>query len=179
MGPERRRPETAHDVAGQKGMVLSLAFSPDGRTLFSFAEDRIVRLWNVADGKLTERDQIKTEGTLRTLAVAPDGKTLALGTVNGVEFWDLSDGKPRWRAPAEGGDTVSVAYSPDGQRLVSAGRDLIVWDAATGRKLREWKLPGPVRWAAFAPDGRHLITVNGNGTVYVLRLDEAPAKAEK
>jgi ribonuclease J len=37
-------------------------------------------------------------------------------------------------------------------------------------KLREWKLPGGVWRAAFAPDGRHLATVNRNGTLYILRL---------
>jgi ECF sigma factor len=38
------------------------------------------------------------------------------------------------------------------------------------RKLAAQKLPGYVHGVAFAPDGRHLATVNGNGTVYVLRL---------
>ena len=31
---------------------------------------------------------------------------------------------------------------------------------------------GPVLRVAFAPDGRHLAVVNGNGTVYLLRLED-------
>ncbi|MGH7126956.1 MAG: hypothetical protein ACREJB_00585 [Planctomycetaceae bacterium] len=33
---------------------------------------------------------------------------------------------------------------------------------------------GVVQQAFYTPDGRHLVTVNGNGTVYVLRLAEWP-----
>jgi WD40 repeat protein len=59
-----------------------------------------------------------------------------------------------------------------GEGIASAGRDgrIIVWDVAAGDKFREWHLPGPVWDIAFAADGRHLATANGNGTVYVLRL---------
>jgi WD40 repeat protein len=64
------------------------------------------------------------------------------------------------------------AASPDGQTLASAARDgkVILWEAATGAKYREWQLPGTVYRVAFADDGRHLITANANGTLYVLRL---------
>jgi formylglycine-generating enzyme required for sulfatase activity len=37
----------------------------------------------------------------------------------------------------------------------------------------EWKTaPGIVHWVDWAPDGRHLVTLNGNRTVYVLRLNQ-------
>jgi WD40 repeat protein len=65
----------------------------------------------------------------------------------------------------------SLAFSPDGGTLLSgdcAGH-VILW-GIDGGKLREWKLPGSVWRAVFAPDGRHLATVNRNGTLYILRL---------
>lgn len=40
------------------------------------------------------------------------------------------------------------------------------------KTLWSWKAPGVVDWLDWAPDGRHLITHNGNQTVYVLRFDE-------
>jgi hypothetical protein len=43
-------------------------------------------------------------------------------------------------------------------------------DAVARVKRREWTLPGVVHDVAFAPDGRHLATANGNGSVYILRL---------
>src|SRR5262249_46527468 len=39
----------------------------------------------------------------------------------------------------------------------------------------EWKPPGAVDDVWFAPDGRHVITANSNGTAYVLRLEDARA----
>ena len=47
---------------------------------------------------------------------------------------------------------------------------LILWDPATGNRLKEWQLPGPIGKVLFSPDGKHLATGNGNGTIYILRL---------
>lgn len=37
------------------------------------------------------------------------------------------------------------------------------------RFLGEWKFPRPVLTVVFSPDGRQILTVNANGTVYVLK----------
>jgi WD40 repeat protein len=60
----------------------------------------------------------------------------------------------------EGGRVVSVAFSPDGKRALSAGQDgsLIVWDVSTGRELRQITGLGLIGCAAFAPDGRTVLT---------------------
>jgi hypothetical protein len=73
-----------------------------------------------------------------------------------------------------------MAYSPDGQMLVSAGQtgQVILWETMTGSKYREWQLPGQVTRITFADDGRHLITANENGTLYVLRLGHGVAGAD-
>jgi|GEM_PF-479670 len=166
-------PKETSTAVGAKGGIQSLTFSPDGRTLFSVA-DGIVRLWNVTDGKLTEQTQIDdlVSAGLTSLAIAPDGKMLAIGTSGaGLYYWSLGEGKPRKGPPSVAGSYRSVAFSPDGRTLVAAGQTLTIWEVATGRKLREWTFPGPVRWAAYAPDGRHLFTANSNGTIYVLRLE--------
>jgi WD40 repeat protein/tetratricopeptide (TPR) repeat protein len=59
----------------------------------------------------------------------------------------------------------AVAFSPDGQRLASAGKDrtVMIWDLATGQKLAT--LPGHtqiVRSVAFSPDGRLLASASGS-----------------
>ena len=44
-----------------------------------------------------------------------------------------------------------------------------------GNLLKTFQLAPPgggIHQVAFTPDGRHLITANGNGTIYVLRLQE-------
>ena len=55
----------------------------------------------------------------------------------------------------------SVAFSPDGQRIVTGSRDQTakVWEAASGRELLTLKghRIGIVS-VAFSPDGRHIVT---------------------
>jgi WD40 repeat protein len=63
--------------------------------------------------------------------------------------------------------------------LASSGADGTVrlWDEKTGREtILRFGPPGAeIRQLTFSPDGRHLITANGNGTVYILRLAPPPA----
>lgn len=68
-----------------------------------------------------------------------------------------------------------LTFSSDGQRVAYATDNRVgVLDAKTLAPLYEWKSPVIIEWLDFAPDARHLITLNGNHTIYVLRL---PANA--
>jgi WD40 repeat protein/serine/threonine protein kinase/tetratricopeptide (TPR) repeat protein len=73
-----------------------------------------------------------------------------------------------------------AAFSPDGRRVVTAdgSRNLVgkaakpaearVWDVATGRPLTPpLKHEGTVVYAAFSPDGRHVVTASYDGTARV------------
>jgi WD40 repeat protein len=65
---------------------------------------------------------------------------------------------------------VALTFSPDGSRLVTAGRDqtLQLWDGATGREILTLLGPGEsVDRLAFSDDGTRLFAVAGDGTVKV------------
>jgi hypothetical protein len=70
---------------------------------------------------------------------------------------------------------VAAAVSPDGRALATLGLDyrLIVWETATGKRLRGWLIPEYVAGLAYASDSRHLAVALGTGVVYVLRVGEA------
>ena len=123
-----------------------MTFSPDSKLLAAGAGGRTVRLWDLGSRLPTER--IHLEGQV---GQAGPGHT----TFETSEFWDYG----------------SVAFSPDGKLLASADEEgqVIIWDPTARKQLHEWRLPGPVVQVLFAPDGQHLATVNGNGTVYILQ----------
>src|SRR5439155_23173949 len=84
--------------------VLSLAFSPDGKTvatgLAQQGSDCLVCLWDAATGKKLRqlkghrpRQDAYPEGVF-ALAFSPDGKTLASGNEEkAVRLWDVATGK--------------------------------------------------------------------------------------
>jgi WD40 repeat protein len=66
------------------------------------------------------------------------------------------------------GAVEGAAISPDGKRLLSAGRDgtLRLWELATGRLLQTLAGPsGSIGTVAFSADGRRMLSSNSSGTV--------------
>lgn len=123
---------------GHRGGVVGLGLSKDGKVLTSAgARDGEIRLCDVA-GKDKTRVLVGPPDVLNAAALSPDGKTLALGGVQGSVFlWDLTKGSER-EPDGHRGRVHFLAFSGDGRRVVSAGGEgsFWVWDSASGRPLR-------------------------------------------
>ena len=122
------------------------------------------------------------------LAVSPDGRYAAVSGGESTEFAgpsggksqlvviDLTTGDPvRPPVQAHGGAAYQLAYSPDGQRLLTTGLDgtVALWEVPETTLVAKLSLGGsPGRGAGFAPDGRSVRVVEWEtGTSYTWPLD--------
>jgi Tol biopolymer transport system component len=155
-------------LKGHAEPVLSVTFSPDGKTLASGGADRCIKLWDVATGNNTVT--LTGEGD-RSMSVAfsPDGKTLASGSSSGTaNLVNLASGKAAVRLPGHTSSVWSVAFSPDSRTLATGSWDksIRLWDVATGKNTAT--LTGHtdrIFGVAFNPDGKLLASASDDRTV--------------
>jgi WD40 repeat protein len=87
----------------------------------------------------------------------------AAGEADGfVRVWNLQTGLMVQRLPHQSG-VYSVAFSPDGSRLVSGCSDglIRVWDTQRGEEIVRWQEKGRVYGLAFHPQGRIIAAAAG------------------
>ena len=158
-------------IYGHTSGLNSIKFSPDGKTIVSGGDDRIVRLWDITSGE-NIRSYTGHTGIVLSVAFSPDGRTIAsasgsnyennwFGYDPSIRLWDTESGIQKQILLGDRTAVYHVAYSPDGQVLVSSGSDkkAIFWDTATGNPL--WTIAGKAR-----TDGD--IDLNGEGVGRVL-----------
>jgi len=164
-------PQVRQYLNGHTNTVVSVAFSPDGKTIASGSYDGTIILWDVANGQPIGNLIQASKGFIRSIAFSPDGKTIASGgDDNAVILWDVETRRPIGLPLIGHSNTVyNLAYSPDGKMLATGSFDntVILWDVETQKIIGE-PLTGhtnQVYCVAFSPDGKLLASGGVDNTI--------------
>ncbi|KAJ1937148.1 general transcription repressor, partial [Linderina pennispora] len=158
--------------------IRAVCFSPDGKFLVTGAEDKQIRIWDIATKKI-RHILAGHEQDIYSLDFSPDGRTILSGSGDRtVRLWDLETGKNIHTftiddmGPKDAGVT-SVAFSPNGQLVAAASLDKMIrlWDAPSGQFLE--RIDGhkdSVYAVAFSPDGQSLLSGSLDKTLRIWDL---------
>ena len=166
--------------------MLTRAFSPDGKLLAFVGHHRTLRLWDVAAGREVRYypraplprgrpSGFTIDHSLEFhLAFSPDGKLLAAEqTDESLCLWSVKTGQLYRRFPhLEIGH--GIAFTTDGRRLITGGRQFRKWDIDRAREIRRFPKQEEVQSVAFGPGGKTLVTADG----MTVRLWEAATGRE-
>jgi WD40 repeat protein len=159
------------------GHLFSIALSPDSRWLGVGGVDGLT-LWKRDPVTGWEPTARRAGEPCRSLASAPDGRTLAVGTESGkIHLMDVEGGKIRRTLEGFSGEVRALGFSADGQWLAGLGfdGDFRIWNLASGPILKSLAhRPDTVQCFSFSPDHRWLVTAESiadNRYLIVRNLD--------
>jgi WD40 repeat protein len=164
-GKDWQRSISAHD-----GVVTAAVFTQNGGQIASRGGDGTIKIWDSDTLTLERTFEVgKPAGGSCSLAVSPDGRLVAAGTVNReIKLWSLADGTELRSLAGHAGSVGAVAFSPDGRIVASGSADKMIklWDVTSGRQLAT--LAGHTSWIgclAFSSDGQTLASSGGDKTI--------------
>ncbi|WP_146519715.1 caspase family protein [Stieleria varia] len=152
---EQRDPESVEtpflvlETGGHTAVCMWLDFTPDGRSLVSVGNDKVIRIWDVQDPwHPTLRQSIRLhagkgqEGLMYCGAISPDGRWLAVAGrgspllddhIGDIQIVDLRKGSVTYLLRGHTHEVNSLDFSRDGRLLASASHD---------KTVRVWNLAG-------------------------------------
>jgi WD40 repeat protein/serine/threonine protein kinase len=122
-------------LAGHAAKVISLAISPDGKTLASGSDDTTVRLWDMNTCGPAANPVLRgNAGPINEVAFSRDGRTLAAGGFDGpIELWSVSGRQQFGALKGHLSWFFHLEFSPDDRTLLSSSYD---------GTMRLWRAPG-------------------------------------
>ncbi len=175
----RSRRVTTVIAGGEGEAVAKAAFNPDGSQIAVGFRDGRIGLWDTTSGAILRevRSSIMQDEYVYQLLFSPNSQYLAASFRTRIEIFDATTARQIDMFTNENldGYSLKMTFSPDSRSLYAlgnGGRDLMVWNMAGGRLVRQEEMPngyehggtqrGPDwHWPWFArfsddPDGYHI-----------------------
>ncbi len=168
----------------------NLDFSDDGSLLATQSQAREAKIWDTSTwqpiatirGLPIFAGQITISPDGSTVAVAQGTSPVSIQTIfdprlrtlpTGTGIFEVAGGDHLMTLEGHEGHVVERAYTPDGERLVTAALDGIIalYDLSDGTKLDAVRSDhGPMNLVTFYPDGERLVVGNADGTFTIWRI---------
>jgi WD40 repeat protein len=152
-----------------------VAWSPTGAPIVAstLSSDHVFA-WDAVGRGLKLLQNPPYEGPAGSLAIAPDGKSVALGFHWGARIWTLDSAGGSVGLSLEEYSRGDLSYSSDGGRLFSSdhGRQVVAWNLREGKRTLRWQ--ASPEWAGsveVSARGSFLIWTEGR----ILRLQSVPS----
>ncbi|MGK7887449.1 MAG: caspase family protein [Crocosphaera sp.] len=161
---------------GHQFSVLSVAFSPDGKTIVSGSSDGTIKVW---DAKKFSIEPLHTfnghQESVNSVAFSPDGKTIISGSFDGtIKVWNAENPstEPLYTFQGHHYSVNSIAFSPDGKTIISGSSDgtIKVWSAENRSTEPLHTFNGhqeSVMSVAYSPDGKTIISGSRDRSIKV------------
>ena len=193
--------ELQSTFTGHINGITALAFSPDSTTLVSGSADGMIRFWDTENGdpladRITGHTQsVRAAAFFKGRGGEVTSPLLASVAFNGeITFWDVKMPQ-KSTVPTEGhrDKLLTLAFSPDGTKLVSVGAEgsmifgagFSTWrsdhfirltDVKTGRELATLPYTMGAEKLTFSPDGK-TVAFTGLGEIRLWNTETGDEQA--
>jgi WD40 repeat protein len=196
MTPLYEQPVLVVDPGMHTAIIKSVAVDTAGRLAVTGSDDKTVRVWSLADGKLLRTIRMPAGpgniGMIYAVAMRPEGDLVAGGgwtkfTTDAPEdliyLFEARTGKTVHVISRLPNTTTSLAFSPDGRYLAAGlagdgGLRIFDRDKKWAEVFRDTDYGDSIYGVAFAADGR-LATTSFDGMIRLYDSDFRPVAPPK
>ncbi|MFY0608258.1 MAG: hypothetical protein JXR10_16185 [Cyclobacteriaceae bacterium] len=164
--------------------VRSVAFSEDGRRMYSAGSDGRLLMWDYESGQRTYREIYSKDHVNRVVNLSPNERYLALGTDdNHILVIDLQN-KDKEAIEIDGhigGTIYDLVFLPDNETFISSGADsrILLHSIRNKNTIQVAQTPSRAKALALSPDANTLAAGMESGEISIIDLTSSAYPSRK